>query len=213
MNDSIKGGSTNTGIIEHTRPTSSFSIEKYDIETSDLKTGEISDFQEGIRTAGTVTDENYINRKRLKSLKRRFTHQLLSLLIEEDFEYGIDTKADALVRNQMQLNSLATKAWLNSIFVENFPNTPILVGLLRIIARIDYIDIYPEGQTIAMAALSHKNNEVQECGVRAFESWDSLSSLEILKNLRVSTEWLQEYIDEVVSNLRKEYNVIIRKED
>jgi len=216
MNDSIKRGSTETGIIEHTRPASSFSVEKYDIETGDLKTGEISDFQEGIRTAGTVTGENYINRKRLKSLKRRFTHQLLSLLIEENFEYGIDTKADALVRNQMQLNSLATKAWLNSIFVENFANTPIAVGLLRIIARIDYLDIFPEGQTMAMAALSHKNIEVQEGGVRAFESWDSLRSLEILKNLRVSTEWLQEYIDEVVSNLRKEYkeyNVIIHKED
>jgi hypothetical protein len=118
-----------------------------------------------------------------------------------------------LLRNQMQLNSLATKAWLNSIFVENFANPPILVGLLRIIARIDYTDIYPEGQTMAVAALTHKNNEVQECGVRAFESWGSLSDLEILENLKVSTEWLREYIDEVVSDLRKEYNVTVHKED
>jgi hypothetical protein len=170
------------------------------------------------KSATTIVsvDENVVNKKRLTILKRQFTKELIALILDEDFEYGFDTKADALVRSQMQLNALAVKSWLNWIFVENFSNIPVLLGILRIIARLDYFEVYPEGQTMAMAVLSHKNIEVQECGVRAFESWGTIESLKILENLKdrkVSTQWLQEYIDEVVSDLRKEYNVSIRQEN
>jgi hypothetical protein len=66
---------------------------------------------------------------------------------------------------------------------------------------------------MAVAALSHENTEVQECGIRAFENWETVESLQILENLKVSTEWLQEYIDEVVLYLRKEHNVLIHQKN
>jgi hypothetical protein len=212
MNDSLEKRDTDTGNIEIGFHTPIFYIDKFEVDTN-LSTEKISDFNEIITTSATLIDENYLNKARLRSLKRRFTRELLALIEEEDFEYGIETKTDMLVRHQMMLNALATKDWLNSIFVENFPNAPVLVGLLRIIARIDYFDIYPEGQTMAVAALSHSNIEIQECGVRAFESWGTLESLKILENLTVSTQWLQEYINQVVIDLRKEYNVTISQED
>ena len=155
-------------------------------------------------------DENLMNRNRLMLLRRQFTSNLLALIWEEDFEYGIDTKADKLVRNQMSLNASVTKEWLTSLFVENFANVPTALGLLRIIARMEYSEVYPAGQTMAVAALSHGNAQIQECGVRAFESWGTLKSLEILENLTVSTQWLEEYIHDVVSDLRKEHRVSTR---
>jgi len=165
-------------------------------------------------TTEGLVDENFVNEERLKRLKKQFTRELITLIVDEDFEYGVDTKADALVRSQMRLNALATKSWLNGIFVENFSNIPVLLGILRVVARLDYSELYPESHIMAVAALSYKNNvEVQECGVRAFESWGTVQSLKILENLKVSTQWLQEYIDEVVSDLRKEYNVSTRQEN
>jgi len=138
--------------------------------------------------------------------KRCFTKELIALVVDTDFEYGIDSKVDIFVRSQMQRNTTKVKLWLSEIFIANLHNVTVMLGILRIIACFDYTKIFPEGQTIALAALFHKNVEVQECSVRAFESWGTVESLRVLEDLKVSTHWLQEYIDAVVSDLRKEHN-------
>lgn len=155
----------------------------------------------------SVVDENYINQSRLLKLKKQFTPKIINLILESDFEYGIDSQADVFIRNQMKENSLVTKNWLNDIFVEKFSNPAILIGILRIISRLSYYEVYPEGQLMATTALAHSNVEVQECGVRAFESWGTLHSLRILNNITAATPWLQDYINEVVKDLSREHNV------
>lgn len=156
-----------------------------------------------------LVDENYINQRRLLRLKNQFTPKLLNLILESDFEYGIESEVDVFIRDQMKENSLATKSWLNDIFVEYFANPVILVGILRIVSRLSYYEVFPEGQVIATAALSHNDVEVKECGVRAFENWGNLDSIRILENLHVSPSWLQEYIDQVLEDLRKKHNVAV----
>ena len=171
-----------------------------------------SDFEERL-TVSSSLGRDYEGEEQLLKEKRLFANELISLIRNEAFEYGIDTKADALVRRYMELNPLLTKEWINAIFVDNFADVFILVGLLRIIARLDYTEIFPQGQTMAVAALSHKNTEVKDCGIRAFESWGTIESLKILGNLTVGIRWLQEYIDDVVSDLRKEHDVLTHQKN
>lgn len=213
MSDLADDTLTKTGIVEVTELGSNVFMRTLDVGAASAEGLEISEQFEAIASSSALVDENYFNRRRLKSLRQQFTNELLELVQEEDFEYGMGTRADELVRHHMMLNDLATKSWLNSIFVESFSNIPILLGLLRIIARIDYLDIYPEGQTMALAALSHRDTSVKECGVRAFESWESAEGLKILENLSVAPQWLQEYIDQVVYDLRSEYDVPFGAED
>ena len=66
---------------------------------------------------------------------------------------------------------------------------------------------------MAVAALSHADIEVRECGIRAFENWGNLHSLIVLENLEVSPPWLQDYVRRVVHDLRKELNVEVDKKD
>lgn len=180
------------------------------IETTEnirvITTSSESDSKE-IVTASSSLGKDDEGQKQLEEDEKQFAKELISLILNEEFEYGIDTKADALVRRYMELNPLLTKEWLNTIFVENFASVLVLVGLLRIIARLDYTEVSPQGQTMAVAALSHKNTEVKECGVRAFESWGTIESLKILENRTVGIRWLQEYIDNVVLDLREEHDV------
>ena len=166
-----------------------------------------SDFEEKLTVSSSLR-KDYESQEQLIKEERLFANELISFILNEEFEYGIDTEADALVRRYMEPNPLLTKKWINTIFVENSADVSILIGLLRLIARFDYTEILPEGQTMAVAALLHKNTEVKECGVRAFESWGTIESLKILEDLKVGIRWLQEYIDDVVSDLRKEYNVL-----
>jgi hypothetical protein len=195
---------TNTGTINISLYEPEVFFDGLDVETIESEYQGFSIIDKSATTKVSV-DENFVNEERLIQLKKRYTRELIALIMDEDFEYGFDTKADVLVRSQMQINAWATKSWLNWIFLENLSNIPVLLGVLRVIARFDYSEVCPEGQTMAGMALSHENVEVKECGVRAFESWGTVESLKELEKLKVSTQWLQEYIDEVVSDLRKEY--------
>lgn len=158
-------------------------------------------------TAMSDIDENYVNRRRLLQLKKEFTPQFIHLIVDSDFEYGIESSVDVFIRNQIKQNWLATKSCLSEIFVEHFGHPTILIGLLRVVSRLSYFEICPEGPIMAVAALSHADIEVRECGIRAFENWSNLHSLKVLENLQVSPPWLQDYVRRVVRDIRKEVNV------
>lgn len=153
-------------------------------------------------------DENEVNDRRLRSLCAEFTEELVTLIHEEHFEYGVGTQADVLVQHLMEINSLVTKSWLSSIFLQYYEDPIILVGLLRIVARLDFHEVYPEGQTIALAATVNNNSRVQECGIRAFENWGNLESLRILESTIPSTRRLEQYLAQVLNDLRVKHNVI-----
>lgn len=145
--------------------------------------------------------------------RQYFSHRLLYLFETEYFEYGLYNNADKLVAEYMETDPIQTKEWLNSLLIDNFARPSVLTKLLRILANFDYQDIYPEGPTMAALTLHHRDLEVQECSVRAFESWRSIKSIEILDNLKVADGWLQKYIDKVVMYLKRDFNVVPRKED
>ena len=101
-------------------------------------------------------------------------------------------------------NNLQIKECLDVVFVKNFENPSIITGLLRTLAHFDPDDINPIGVTMALGALKHKNIEVKECAIRAFESWGGEDSLRILENIEESEGWLRNYIDNVIEDIRAE---------
>lgn len=182
-------------------------VDTYQLDAAQPLLSSLLDIVKNNTASVRIVDENYINETRLLKLKETFTPKLLDLILDSDFEYGIESPIDLFIQSQMQENRLATKSWLNSVFVENISNPIILIGILRVISRLSYYEVLPEGQMIALAALSHKDTEVVECGVRAFENWGNLESLKILQSLSVTPSWLQDYIDKVVEYIRKDFRI------
>ena len=160
---------------------------------------------ENIDNNNTISFENNINRRRLKEFEQKFSQWFISYVLEDDFEYGMESKAYTLVKEQMKINASVTKDWLNKIYVDNFAKSEILIGILRVIARFERNEIYPIGDTIATASLSHKDEIVQETAIRAFENWGGIKSIEILENVSVSSKWIQSYLKEVIADLKAEY--------
>ncbi|GAB6395525.1 MAG: hypothetical protein MdMp024_1837 [Bacteroidales bacterium] len=158
-----------------------------------------------IATDNAISFENKVNDKRLLELEQNFSKQFISHILEDDFEYGIESQAHTIVKEQMKINAVVTKEWLNRIYVTNFHNSEILIGILRVIARFEKEEIFPIGHTIAVASLNHKDEIVQETAIRAFESWGGKASLKILENVSVSSKWVKEYIEEVIADLKTEY--------
>lgn len=148
--------------------------------------------------------ENKLNKARSSNLDKNYTRQFIKLLKEEEFEFGYSTRSEEILNEQLKINALATRNWLNEIFIQNFQDQSIIIGILRIIGRFEPSVIFPQGQTIALAVLSHSNDEIKELGIRAFEKWCSIESLEILKSLNIESPWLKEYIKEVISDFEEQ---------
>ncbi len=144
--------------------------------------------------------ENTLNKVRSKLLNKAYTRQFIKIICEEDFEFGYISRSEEIVRDQLKVNELATRNWLNEIFIQHFADEKIAIGVLRIIGRFEPSEIFPQGQTIALAALIHKSDEIKELGVRAFEKWCSYESYEILKSVQVESKWLSDYIDAVIED-------------
>ncbi len=149
------------------------------------------------------SSQNKENHDIEKYLKENITPKFLYLVREEDFEFGFTPESEKLIREHLEIHALATRNWLSEIFITYFKDEIVLVGLLRIMAHFQEKDIFPQGQIMAIAALSHSSDEIKELGIRAFESWCSAESLDILKNLDIKTTWLKEYADQVIIDIEK----------
>lgn len=179
-----------------------------DIRSNDIRDSIISMSDNSmISFMSSTSNENEINKRRLAFFEKEFSVKLISLILGEHFEYGFDNQSDILIRSLMNTNSSVAKEWLNNIYNQSYGNSEIIIGILRLIARFDIEDVSPQGQTMAIAALSHRDTEVQECGIRAFESWASFASLEILKSTNINKGWLKEYLDSVIKDIEIKYGI------
>lgn len=157
--------------------------------------------------AGTLKDDTAIQRYVPDKTYEHLTGQLIASIRTEEFEFGVLSNAETIVERELKRNGLETRNWLNQLFVTYFGDTRVLIGLLHLIGRFKEFEMHPQGLTMALAALSHKDDEVKELAVRAFEHWASPQSLEALQHVRVGTPWLQNYIDEVVEDLSLEHGI------
>jgi hypothetical protein len=149
--------------------------------------------------------ENEINNIRLKYLEEKVSPLFLSIIKNEDFEFDQRCESINLVEENLKVNRVATQNWINKLYLQYFASDEkVLLSLLRVIDYFNRELFYPTGQTIALSALVHNSDEIKEMGVRIFENWGSIESLNILKAIKVDTDWLQKYINEVIIDLEKE---------
>jgi hypothetical protein len=149
--------------------------------------------------------ENKINeQQRLNDFNAKYTPLFLKCLKDQDFEYGFTSLADKLFEECINADNLIAKKWLNNLFIKYYSEKYVLVGILQVLAHIDYEKIVPEGPTMALAALSNINAEVRECGIRAIESWGNIESIGLLENTKCPERWLDEYRIQVIEDLKLE---------
>jgi len=154
--------------------------------------------------SSSAIDENKINQRRKEQYRKEFNVGLLAAIESSDFEFGFETVADDYLREKLEENEIVARDWLNELFNNNFSRPSIMVGILRVLANFNYDEIKPEGITMSIAALSHSNPEVRECGIRSFESWDHKECLPILRNITCKEQWLQDYLDQVIMDLEED---------
>ena len=92
---------------------------------------------------------------------------------------------------------------LMKIYVSSLDNLHILEGILVMISCVPYDVVAPAGQVMAMGLLSNKELSIRDKAIQCFEKWNSKKGLDILKNLKCSPKWLQQYVDQVSIYIEK----------
>lgn len=155
-----------------------------------------------------VNSDTNLSRKEIEKeieieFKIKNTPKLIDLLNNETFEFGKISESELFVRSLMDNHYLLTKNWINDLYIDYQSNENILIGILHIIKNFDKHESKPQFWSIAMNAILHKNNEIKDLGVRAFENWCSLESIKLLENIDTNVKWLNDYIKAVVGDIKK----------
>jgi len=159
--------------------------------------------------SGYVTDEN--STSILKPIDdnsiwiQKKSTQLLSLLRTEDVESGIANPSEVFVKQALNENKALALQMINKVYVDNVGNAHIKIGILHLCSHIDYSTGYPTLQTIALAALNDRNDDVKDYAVQCYENWNHKDGLRILKTIHTDTCWLQNYIDGVIASLSEDF--------
>jgi len=140
------------------------------------------------------------------SLGKWFTVSLLQKMLDDDFVAGETSVSEKYIAEvAAEFGWLTTMNWLNSIYLDNYSNAEILIGLMHCISHFEFVNVKPAGPTMALGVLQHEDDYVRDYAVRAFENWNDKEAIPILESLSCEAEWLRDYIDQVIAALKSEF--------
>lgn len=132
-------------------------------------------------------------------------NRLLATIRDCYYEAGILCEADnyfaEVVKQQGSYDY--PLSLLSDITNHNIDNEHILEGVLHILSNCDYSAIDPFGISIVLAAAVNHSPVIQELLISCFEIWDSAEGIDILEKLDLDIPWLNQYRNEVVSQLKR----------
>ena len=136
-----------------------------------------------------------------EKLKDHIKGELVMLLLHYSME--CDTVSPSEVRihkiaNEYSMSFLGEI--LQAIVLEYPENSNILAGICVALEGFDAKEVYPWGQTIFMNLVHHKSDMVKERIISLFENWEDRSLLPSLKNVEISSNWMREYFEDVISS-------------
>ena len=141
--------------------------------------------------------------------RQEFMSRFSEVIHKSEFEFGFSTPADEYVREALDTYGTFAREWISEFFMKSFDDPFVLSAILRVIAHFDYRQMHPQGMTMAAACAAHTDIDVRECCVRCFESWKAPKTLNILRNISFSQDWLNDYLVGVISDLERLANHVV----
>lgn len=136
---------------------------------------------------------------------------LKSMMNEEIYESGVCAPSESYFRSEFEKNKLISLNSLNCLYIDNYSvngnerNIHYLVGCLHLISHMNYYEVYPIGQSMALNAINYKGSaEVQEYGIKCFEDWECPDGAIKLSAVIFPNKWLQDDANEVIKELSKD---------
>ena len=155
----------------------------------------------------SLEDERFILEKK-ESLVDILFHEIESIILDDEFEDGEMSLSEKYINDRFELyyrdyiKDALMRVYLAYISMDNASH--VLSGVLVMISSRSYDEMYPQGQTMALGLLQHKDVYIRDKAIQVFERWNSKKGIPILRSLLCDKRWLQAYVDKVIEYLERD---------
>lgn len=128
---------------------------------------------------------------------------ILKRIIQNDsYESGvlseIEQYMDEFCNNS---NILFIKEATQQIFWDDYSNTHMMQGILRLLRSKSYEEMNSQGQTICLGLMQHKSITIRDQAIQTFEKWNSKKAIKQLRFVNCPTKWMKNHMDKVLQYL------------
>lgn len=141
-------------------------------------------------------------------IEEKFENVLISYLEKNEIELGNFTEADKFLNQQIDKFGDVARVMINKFYTKLQDKEDLLCSFLILISRLNPSKITEIGHTIAMSALNHRSSEVRENSIRIFENFSDKTSLDFLVNSKNDADWIQDYKNDVIHDIRKQLKIL-----
>lgn len=143
-----------------------------------------------------------IEQKRYNSLISTLSRKLESLLNIYPFETDIETRCeDFIIEIEHKYSFNILGGVIQTIYTNNYDKPSYLIGICNALLRYDLEEVKPWGSVILSGLINHPNETVKEYVVQLIDNWNDKSLLPMLKTIDISSEWLREYVNDVIKKI------------
>lgn len=148
--------------------------------------------------------EYYNKKKEYENKKETITKQLIIYLKDFSLENDSFSIAEKEIYNITKDYSFGFLGEiLSNIYLDYYENVNVISGICHSLERFDANEIRPWAQSIIIGLINHKSDIVKERVISLIENLEDKSLLSALKNIEIKSEWMKEYIGNVISYLEK----------
>ena len=131
-----------------------------------------------------------------------FILDIVRMLDDVPLEDGMLHPADSIVAHQLCVDKGECISSLDRAFRGFLSSRPqISAAILRLVGRLDYVDVGRSGMSLARAGLGQGDVEIREAAVRALENWGGAEATRLLRNHRDAEPWISDYVKQVIADL------------
>lgn len=138
-------------------------------------------------------------------LVERYKIEIINIIKNDKFEDGSYSHSEAFINEQFK-NQTATfiKSALNELYIDYFNDPHVLTGIMLMSGSVSYDCAVPELPTMAIGLLQHRDEDVKDRAIQAFERWNSKKSLTVLENIMFEKKWMQHYVEKVIEYIKRD---------
>lgn len=136
-----------------------------------------------------------------KEIEEREQLKFTTILEKDEFEVGFISESEKYFEKISSKYGILSESILINIYLKEINNIKILKNILYIISNLPGNNINSLA-IIPIAAVSNSDDEIKELGVRCFESWDNPKYIDLLESIDTDIQWLNDYIQDVIRELK-----------
>lgn len=154
--------------------------------------------------SSTITkEESYVTSTPDKEEIKSKAKELIRIISDDNTMIGYTSTTEKYINSLFSTNRFFAGEVVTYAQREIYDRPILLAKLIEAISNLDYELLNPYNFTIVQASLSHRDIEVQESVIAAYEKWEDPQNIRYLENSTYNNKIIQNYANEVISYLKE----------